>query len=49
MLKQNDLVSNRQWAYHPSFSTKLLLIHLTEAWRKAADTGEVDAVAFINI
>ena len=44
MLKQNDLVSNSQWAYHPSFSTKLVLIHLTGVWRKAAEAGEVDAV-----
>lgn len=46
--KENKLVSDRQWAYRTGFSTELLLLHLTEVWRKAVDTGMVVAVAFID-
>ena len=46
--KANDLVTDKQWAYRPGFSTELLLTHLTETWRKAVDEGLVVAVAFID-
>ena len=44
----NDLASDRQWAYRKGHSTELLLIHLTELWRKEVDTGKAIAVAFID-
>ena len=45
---ENQLATDRQWAYRAKHSTELLLIHLTETWRKAADSGLVVAVAFID-
>ena len=39
-LKENaELVSDKQWAYHTGHSTELLLLHLTETWRSAVDSG----------
>ena len=35
--RDNNLVSDIQWAYHQGYSTKLLLIHLTELWRNTVD------------
>ena len=46
--KENNLASDRQWAYRPGFNTELLLIHLTETWRRLVDEGNVVAVAFID-
>ena len=46
--KANNLVTDKQWAYHAGFSTELLLIQLTETWREAVDAGLVVAVAFID-
>ena len=34
--------------YRPWFSTELLLIHLTEIWRRLVDEGNVVALAFID-
>ena len=45
---ENQLATDRQLAYRAKYSTELLLIHLTETWRKAADSGLVVAVAFID-
>lgn len=45
---ENELVSDRQWAYRAGYSTERLLIHLTETWRKAVDSGLVVAVAFVD-
>ena len=47
MLNSNRLVTDNQWAYGKGYSTELLLVHLTETWRHAIDTGYV-GVAFID-
>ena len=44
----DNIASDRQWAYRPGFSTELLLIHLTEIWRRLVDEGNVVALAFID-
>ena len=44
----NNLVSDRQWAYRPGHSTEYLMIHLTNTWRTALDFGKFVAVAFID-
>ena len=48
VFRDNNLVSNRQWAYRPRHSTEYLMIHLTETWRTVLDLGKFVAVAFIN-
>ena len=48
MLNSNRLVTGNQWAYRKGYSTELLLVHLTETWRHAIDTGYVVGVAFID-
>ena len=48
VLNSNRLVTDNQWAYRKGYSTELLLVHLTETWRHAIDTGYVEAVAFID-
>ena len=44
----NHLVTDNQWAYRKGHSTELLLVHLTETWRQAVDSGLVVGVAFID-
>ena len=44
----NNLISKRQWAYRQGYSTELLLIHLTEMWRKELDSGKIVAAAFVD-
>ena len=48
MLNSNRLVTDNQWAYRKGYSTELLLVHLTETWRHAIDTGYEVGVAFID-
>ena len=48
VFKDNNLVSNKQWAYRTGYSTELLFTHLTETWRTAIDSGKAVAVAFID-
>jgi hypothetical protein len=48
VFKDNNLVSDRQWAYRAGYSTELLLVHLTEEWRKLFDSGKFVAVACID-
>ena len=48
IFKSNNLASDRQWAYRAGYSTELLLIHLTESWRRAVDSGMVVAAAFVD-
>jgi hypothetical protein len=45
---ENDLLTEKQWAYRKDHSTELLLAHLTESWRKAIDQKLVVAAAFID-
>ena len=42
------LVSDNQWAYRKGRSTELLLIHLTETWRRAIDNKLVVGTVFID-
>ena len=45
---QNNLVTDKQWAYREGHSTELLLVHLSEIWRTAIDADTVVAVAFVD-
>ena len=45
---QNNLVTDRQWAYRQGHSSELLLVHLSEIWRTAIDVNKVVAVAFVD-
>ena len=42
------LVTDNQWPYRKGRSTKLLLIHLTETWRRAIDNKLVVGAVFID-
>ena len=48
VFKEHRLASDRQWAYRQGHSTELLLVRLTETWRKAVDSGLTLAVAFVD-
>ena len=48
VFKNNQLITDKQWAYRRGFSTELLLVHLTEIWRMAVDSDNVVAVAFVD-
>ena len=48
IFKSNNLASDEQLAYRVGYSTELLLIHLTESWRRAVDSGKAVATAFIE-
>ena len=48
VFKEHRLSSARQWAYRKGYLTELLLVHLTETWRKAVDSGLIVAVAFVD-
>ena len=38
VFKDNQLITDKQWAYRRGYSTELLLVHLTEIWRMAVDS-----------
>ena len=42
------LVTDNQWAYRKGRSTELLLIHLTETWRRAIGNKSVVGAVFID-
>ena len=44
----HNLITDYQWAYREGYSTELLLVHLSETWRKAVDQSKVVAVAYID-
>ena len=48
IFKSNNLASDKQLAYRVGYSTELLLIHLTESWRRAVDSGMAVAKALIK-
>ena len=48
IFKSNNLASDKQLAYRVEYSTELLLIHLTESWGRAVDSGMAVATAFIE-
>ena len=47
-LGNEALVTDNQWAYRKRRSTELLLIHLTETWRRAIDNKLVVGAVFID-
>jgi len=48
VLNFDRLVTDSQWAYRKGYSTELLLVHLTETWRDAIDSGLVVGAAFVS-
>ena len=48
IFRDTNLASNRQWAYRSGHLIEYLLVHLTETWRKALDSGKFVAAAFID-
>ena len=44
----NNLLTDKQWAYRKGLSTELLLAQLTETWRKVVDANLVVGVAFVD-
>lgn len=48
LVTSNNLITLNQWAYRKGHSTELLLIHLTEKWRRFVDSGLKVAVAFVD-
>ena len=48
VFKEHRLTSERQCAYRKGYSTELLLVHLTETWRKAVNSGLIVAVGFVD-
>ena len=44
----NQLTTEKQWAYRRGHSTELFLVHLTKMWKRALDSGNVVAVAFVD-
>ena len=48
VFKDNQLITDKQWAYRCGYSTELLLAHLTEMWRMAVDLDNVVAMAFVD-
>ena len=47
IFKSNNLASDKQLAYRDRHSTELLLIHLTDPWRRAVDSDMAVATVFI--
>ena len=48
VFEDNQLITDKQWAYRCGYSTELLLVYLTEMWRMAVDLDNVVAVAFVD-
>ena len=48
VFKSNNLASDKQSAYRVGYSTERLLIHLTESWRRAVDSGLAVAATFVD-
>ena len=46
-LTEHDLSHNHQWAYKKGHSTELLLVKMTENWRRALDNNLVVGVVFV--
>ena len=47
-VKDHNLKSSQQWAYRKGHSTELLLVKMTEAWRRALDRKLVVGVVFVD-
>ena len=48
VFKDNQLITDKQWAYRRGCSTELLLVHLNEIWRMAVDSDNIVAIAFVD-
>ena len=48
-IEENGLNSKHQWAYRKGSSTILLLITMTERWRRALDNRQVVGVVFVDL
>ena len=47
--RENEcLVTAHQWAFRKGYSTELLVIHLTETWRRALDINRVVGAAVVD-
>ena len=47
-LSTNSLLNEHQWGFRPHRSTEDAIIHMTEKWREALDSGKVVSVLFID-
>ena len=47
-ITEHGLSNNRQWAYKKQHSTELLLVKMTEDWRRALDNHQVVGVVFVD-
>ena len=47
-VRENNLISDKQWAYRMGHSTELMLVHLSEKWGRAIDENKVIAAAFVD-
>ena len=45
---QHDLLSKHQLAYKKGCSTEVLIVHMTEQWRSAADQRKAVGAVFID-
>ena len=44
----HDLSISNQWAYRKRYSTELLLVKMTEDWRRALDRNLVVGIVFVD-
>ena len=44
----HNLSSNHQWAYKKGYSSELLLVKMTEVWKRALDNKQVVGIVFIH-
>ena len=47
-LREHNLQTEHQWGFRPRRSTEDVLLHMSEKWRRAVDTGQVVGVLFID-
>lgn len=47
-ISENHLSNRRQWAYKKGHSTELLLIKMTEDWRRALDDHQVVGIILVD-
>ena len=47
-MANHDLSSSNHWAYRKGYSTELLLVKMTEDWRRALDRNVVVGIVFVD-
>ena len=47
-LGTNELIHPNQWGFKKGVSTELLLLYLTETWKKAIDDGYKVGILFVD-